>query len=165
MPWVATSTLLFISLTFLLVLLPVMLFNLHEKKQSLLEVQFRDVADQKTSGKKLTVTANWATGTQNLVEKQRLMESNLFTLKNNLGKNCTSWNYILKQFYYCNRTIWNVLLLQNINKLLSVVDGHFMWIGINKCLHEEAWCFKECSDFAIRVAYFILVHRNYLHKL
>lgn len=65
---------------FLLILLPVM-FNLHEKKQCLLEVQFRDVADQKTSGKKLTVTENWTTETQNLVEKQRLMGSNLFTLK------------------------------------------------------------------------------------
>lgn len=58
-----------------------MLFNLHEKKQSLLEVQFRDVADQKTSGKKLTITENWTTGTQNLVQKNRLMGSNLFTLK------------------------------------------------------------------------------------
>lgn len=57
-----------------------MLFNLHEKKQSLLEVQFRDVADQKTSGN-LTITENWTTGTQNLVEKERLMGSNLFTLK------------------------------------------------------------------------------------
>lgn len=65
---------------FLLILLPVM-FNLHEKKRSLLEAQFRDVADQKTSGKKLTITENWTTGTQNLVEKQRLMGSNLFTLK------------------------------------------------------------------------------------
>lgn len=77
------------------ILSPVMLFNLCEKKQSLLEVQFRDVADQKTSGKKLTITENCTTGTQNLVEKKRLMGSNLFTLKKCLRQNCTSWNYIL----------------------------------------------------------------------
>lgn len=79
---------------FLLILSPV-LFNLHEKKQSLLELQFRDVADQKTSGKKLTITENWTTGTPNLVEKKRLMESNLFTLKKHLRLNCSSWNDIL----------------------------------------------------------------------
>lgn len=67
---------------FLLILSPVVVFNLHEREQSLLEVQFRDVVDQKTNGKKLTITENWTTGTQNLVEKKRLLGSNLFTFKN-----------------------------------------------------------------------------------
>jgi len=40
---------------FLLILSPVVVFNLHEREQSLLEVQFRDVVDQKTNGKKLSL--------------------------------------------------------------------------------------------------------------